>query len=389
MSGWSAQFAPRPTPPADAVELPYRLAPGADRALHRAMPSHGVKFIPGTAQAVVRLCASFELWDLRTGVRTARLSMPQRSVGGAWEITRGGVLVCAGDFGEIVSVQLDGTLRCTYKLSPAAQAYLCAEPTGLARFGGVSTSDGVYEDRSRLQPAYGIPCDLSAARDESTIAAAYGQTYATVWNALTGKLVCVIGEESQTPVPTRIYRVALSGNGRLALTADTRGDIRLWDVTTSREVRRWQLDHRAQRRRDTPDDMPSEVSSAAGIGPVSFAEGDTLVAAADGARIRTWHIGSGAETNALEGHAAVHPIFADYPGMPRIHGIRTSHDGRRALTVGVDCTLRVWDVLSGACLWDAEPAPCCVDFADISDNGNYVVWVGCPGATVYSLAHLR
>jgi hypothetical protein len=80
-----------------------------------------------------------------------------------------------------------------------------------------------------------------------------------------------------------------------------------------------------------------------------------------------------------------HPIIGEYDRMPRIHDIRFSGDGSRVLTVGVDVTLRVRKVETGEQIWAARPAPCCVDWGDLSPDGRQALWVGCPGMRVFDL----
>jgi hypothetical protein len=131
--------------------------------------------------------------------------------------------------------------------------------------------------------------------------------------------------------------------------------------------------------------MPAEVSMGGGVGPVGFTTDSSAMLAADGEVVRLWEIATRVEISQWVGHEPWHPILGEYDAAPRIHDVRLSEDGRYALTVGVDATLRVWEVYSGREVWKVTPDPCCVDWAVLSQDGGHVLWAGCPGLRLYGV----
>ena len=136
---------------------------------------------------------------------------------------------------------------------------------------------------------------------------------------------------------------------------------------------------------DRPSDMPAESCFAGGTGAISFTPDSEFVVAGDAEVVRVWSIRTGREGHPWVGHGATHPILGPYDGAPRISTIRFSAHGRRAMTVGVDSAIRVWDVPSGEEVWSSIPDPCCVDWADIAPDGRHVIWAGCPGMRLYAV----
>ncbi len=202
----------------------------------------------------------------------------------------------------------------------------------------------------------------------------------------TGRLRAVLGREEPGEGPRRIYRVAWSPDGRCVMTRDDRGTIKLWDVETRGERLSVEAPHDPRPTGvDRPDDMPAALSFAGGIGAIAFTPDSRHLAAGDGEVIRLWSAGTGRQTGTFVGHGAMHPILGRYEGAPRIRHVGFSASGQRALTVGVDSALRVWDVPSGQEIWSTVPDRCCIDLGDISPDGRYAVWAGCPGVRVYEV----
>ena len=134
---------------------------------------------------------------------------------------------------------------------------------------------------------------------------------------------------------------------------------------------------------DRPPDMPVLSRYGGGWGAIAFTPDGERIAAGDGPQVRVWDVDSGSEVPSWIGHGSNHPILGEHTGMPRIASIAFCRDGSRALTVGVDATIRVWNPIFGNQIWADRPAPCCVDHADISPDGGYVFWAACPGSRLY------
>ena len=328
-----------------------------------------------------------EVWDPVTAELERTVTIPEGAGRGrVWAPSPNGRwLLWGGQNAGLHVVAFDGSHLMKLELPDDAAAYLGAEPPGLASFGAVHHPDGSYEDLSRRYPAYQTACSVALSPDGTAAVAAHGQAFALVWDLRTGRLRQLLGEE-RSGQPVRIYRVAWSPDGKTILTRDDARRIRLWDTASGRELLSLiTAENPHEEARDRPADMPSEITSCGGLGAIAFTPDARYVVAGDGEVIRVWEISSGREVARWIGHAALHPIFGAYPGVPRVLDIRFAADGRRALTVGVDATLRVWDVRSGEEVWHATPDPCCVDWGDISPDGRSVVWAGCPGMRLYAV----
>ncbi len=121
----------------------------------------------------------------------------------------------------------------------------------------------------------------------------------------------------------RVFSVAFSPNGRLALTGDQDGIVRMWD-TESGELRRVLGKHAGS--------VFNVAFSPDGKRAYSSGGGDELRDGPDSA-IRVWDVGAGVQRCRLEGHTG------------RVFGLAVAPDGSRVLTGG-DTTLILWDARS-------------------------------------------
>lgn len=344
--------------------------------------------MPRRSSIVVVAGRSIEVWDPVTGALQACVRMsPDQEWVSTWELSPSGdwLLWGAKDAGLRV-IDLQGRELSRLTLSPDAGSYFSAESPGLATSGGIVYPDGSYEDRSSRLAPYQTACSVAVSPEGDAAIAAYGQAYALVWDLNAGKLKACLGEESPPDRPVRIYRVAWAPFGQRGLTYDSAGQVRLWDLNTGRELlRRHTVSPLPNEGLDRPADMPGPAALAGGLGAIGFAPNGRHVTAADGAVVRRWNLVGGREGASWIGHGDMHPILSEHPGVPRISDVRFSAMGDRALTVGVDATIRVWDVESGKQLWGLVPDPCCMDWADIAPDGRHVVWAACPGLRLYAL----
>jgi WD40 repeat protein len=127
--------------------------------------------------------------------------------------------------------------------------------------------------------------------------------------------------------PGMVRAVAFSPDGRLALSGNlqpTGGynhasdyDLRLWDVESGQEVRRFR----------------GHTSLVEGV---TFSpDGRQALSCGDDGTLRLWEVGTGNELGRFEGNAGW------------VRGVAFSPDGRRAVSGGADGTVRVWDVATG------------------------------------------
>jgi WD40 repeat protein len=114
-----------------------------------------------------------------------------------------------------------------------------------------------------------------------------------------------------------VHGVAVSADGRRAVSASQDHTLKVWDVESGRELRTLQGHSR-------------EVNDVA----VS-ADGRRAVSASDDKTLKVWDVESGRELRTLEGHSHL------------VLGVAVSADGRLAVSASSDSTLKVWDVESG------------------------------------------
>jgi hypothetical protein len=115
----------------------------------------------------------------------------------------------------------------------------------------------------------------------------------------------------------KILCLAFSPDGRLAVSGSEDRTLRLWDVTTGKEL------GRLEGHRDA-------VTAAA-----FSADGRTVLSGGKDRTLRLWDVATDKELRRFSGHADA------------VRTVALSPDGRRALSGGADRSLRVWDVETG------------------------------------------
>ena len=114
-----------------------------------------------------------------------------------------------------------------------------------------------------------------------------------------------------------VSSVAVSADGRLALSASVDGTVKVWDLTSGQE-RRTLAGH---------TDLVSSVAVSA--------DGRLALSASVNGTVKVWDPTSGQELRTLKGHARA------------VSSVAVSADGRLALSASYDCTVKVWDLTSG------------------------------------------
>lgn len=179
--------------------------------------------------------------------------------------------------------------------------------------------------------------ELEALNRPDELAAAYSRHLRRRWRYGVTPLLRLDGHEH--PI---VRCVAVLPDNRHVLTGSDDYSIRLWDLETGREVRRFDHDGLVKQLALLPD-------------------GKHFLSASHDTTVRMWNIESGEEVRRFEDHT-------DY-----VSGVAVTADGRFALTGAYDKTLRLWDVNTGDVVHILEGHTGRVTAIDISSDGRYGV----------------
>jgi hypothetical protein len=137
--------------------------------------------------------------------------------------------------------------------------------------------------------------------------------------------------------------VALSGDGRRAVSASPDQTLKVWDMETGRALRT----------------LPGHTDSV--IGVALSRDGRCAVSASWDRTLKVWDVEAGRELRTLQGHTTW------------VTGVALSGDGRRAVSASADQTLKVWDVESGRELRTLEGHTGSVLGIALSGDGRHAV----------------
>jgi hypothetical protein len=134
-----------------------------------------------------------------------------------------------------------------------------------------------------------------------------------------------------------VYGVAVSADGRRAVSASKDKTLKVWDLETGDELR------------------TLAGHSAAVNGVAVSADGRRAVSASDDKTLKVWDLETGGELRTLAGHSHV------------VTGVAVSADGRRAVSASLDNTLKVWDLETGGSFttFTSDASALCCLFAEI------------------------
>ena len=150
-----------------------------------------------------------------------------------------------------------------------------------------------------------------SADGRRAVSASWDQTL-KVWDLESGRGLCTLVGHSDS-----VLGVAVSGDGRRAVSASWDRTLKVWDLETGREPR------------------TLAGHSAAVLGVAVSADGRRAVSASHDKTLKVWDLESGRELRTLAGHSGP------------VNGVAMSADGRRAVSASLDKTLKVWDLDSG------------------------------------------
>ena len=117
-----------------------------------------------------------------------------------------------------------------------------------------------------------------------------------------------------------VHCVAVTGDGKRAVSASYDNTLRVWDLDTGRALR------------------TLEGHSFCVEGVAVTADGKRAVSASSDKTLKVWDLETGRALRTLEGHSA------------SVYGVAVTSDGKRAVSASEDKTLKVWDLETGRVL---------------------------------------
>ena len=202
-----------------------------------------------------------------------------------------------------------------------------------------------------------------------------------VWNVVAGHELRTLQDDA--------FRVALSANGRLAISVLKNKTLKVWDVGTGRELRTLQVD----------SDRVNGIALST--------DGKWIVSASGNSTLKVWDVATGRELCIL--HADVHHIALSADGQRAVFtsgntlniwdisdllntdavidrrlrtlqvpggsllGVALSADGQLAISTSEDRTLKVWDLAIGQILHEIEIYDSSIEDVAISADGKFAI----------------
>ena len=175
-----------------------------------------------------------------------------------------------------------------------------------------------------------------------------------------------------------VWAVALSGDGRLAVSASADNTLKVWELGSGRELRSlrchfpsaWSKDARlavSARTVKVVDSVPRRRPQRALPGHSHWVnavavmpDGRLAVSASQDKTLKVWELGSGRELRTLTGHT------------DHVNGVAVTPDGQRAVSASGDRTLKVWELASGRAIHTFTSYTDSVNGVAVSGNGTRV-----------------
>jgi len=183
----------------------------------------------------------------------------------------------------------------------------------------------------------------------------------------TGEIIRKLEGHSDSLLLGWIFSVAISPDGKYGISTGADATVRLWDIETGKELRRfighrkgvWSVEFSPDSRYalsggqdktlrlwdvETGKLIRTFRGHKDSIYHVAFSpNGKLALSGSYDATVRLWDISTGKTLKEFKGHSEG---YTSGIGQPGVHGVGFTSDNKYALSTG-DATLRVWDIASG------------------------------------------
>jgi WD40 repeat protein len=167
-------------------------------------------------------------------------------------------------------------------------------------------------EHNRLETHSGSVLSVSFSPDGKTLASGSDDKTIKLWDVTTGKEIGTLNGHSN-----EVLSVSFSPDGKTLASGSDDKTIKLWDVATGKKIR-------------TINGHSSSVLS------VSFSPDDkTLASGSDDKTIKLWDVATGKKTRTINGHSS------------SVLSISFSPDGKTLASGSDDKTIKLWDVATG------------------------------------------
>ncbi len=322
------------------------VTPEAECALHEAILSYRLRFtLRGHEQVVTHVAMSedgrtavsaswdhiLKVWDLQTESERRNMegrNEPAANVAEPWRDWPVSVRVCglaiSGD-GKLAAFASKSLARGVFPLDQSLHVWDVQNGCGL---------------RTIAAGHCGVVSDIAMSRDGRLAVTASKDRTLNVWELRAGRHLRTLRGHTDA-----INAVALSGDGRLALSASDDQTLKVWDVRSGRELRTL-VGH---------SDVVCDVALNG--------DGRMAASASRDKTLKVWDVGSGRELCTLVGHGDA------------VSGVALSGDGRLAVSASDDQTIRVWNTGVGCEVRTLRTRAGATKCAAVSGDGWLVVSV--------------
>ena len=167
---------------------------------------------------------------------------------------------------------------------------------------------------------------------------ASADTTLKVWDLGTGQVVRTLEGHA-----TMVCGVAVTEDGRFAVSASADATLKVWDLGTGQAIRT----------------LEGHTDCVTGVAVT--ANGRFAISASADTTLRVWDLGTGQAIRTLEGHTG------------RVTGVAVTGDGRFAVSASMDKTLKVWDFDTGQAVQNLEGHVSGVNDVAVTSDGRWAV----------------